>query len=282
MNNSRFLINYPYLIVKKEDFAFLGFDDISILNHNLNELITSFDPALVSLIGDIKVKEKSLNIDLDALRNKLCSLFNLEFGSNTAVKLRKILKRINNERANALIEYPYIYLLFPHLDNSYKNRNKEFVKSYAKSYFNAYLLRIQRSIKLLIDFLEQENKYTKINLDGVKENRLALYLAYQVMHKAKSCKKDNNVGFTKAINYLTSFINDNKAMIEMDFKFSGNGKLYSINEIVTYLSNVALEESKKSEKEKNTSSIKVNYSDYEYEKPIIRTRRKGKIKKDWV
>lgn len=84
--------------------------------------------------------------------------------------------------------------------------------------------RIQKNIKLLIDFLEQESKYTKITIDGVKENRLALYLAYQVIAKAKACQRDNKVGFNKEINYLTTFVQDNKTMIDADFKFLENEK----------------------------------------------------------
>ena len=35
MNNIRFIINYPYLVVKKKGFAFLGLFDISKLNQIL-------------------------------------------------------------------------------------------------------------------------------------------------------------------------------------------------------------------------------------------------------
>ena len=265
MDNSRFLINYNYLTINHEDFELLGLDDLSKVNHNLNDLITSFGLVFVRSIGDAYVKGKSINFDLDKLKIDLCSLFNLVPSENTPVKLRKILKRINTKRANALVDYPYFRILFPEL----KSFDREVNKNYIKLYFNSYFPEIQKSIKLLIDFLENENKYSKVTFDGIKENNLSLYLAYQVMDKAlKFQENEDIVGFNKAINYLENFLNNNPLLVERDFIFNGNEEIYSVKKIESFLSSI----------KNGKTTLNNNEEKDEYEEPVILTRNKNNKK----
>lgn len=268
MTNVDLLRRYKSLSIPLNDAKYLLKDgcDIRDLNKNAYDLLAKYQIFdIQQILPYIILTSNGFSIDLRRLKATLFEYFGVS--DNPPIEtLAALAQNIKDDKhlrfaVSTLMQTDYEKYTIPtYISPKTKPKKLDKIKT---SYF---MSQACRNILAFIDLLNDEEKYSKVD-NVFDEDKLSLYLAYEIMAYAKRCEQNkdaDNVSY--ALEYLQAFLSSHGQLVKNGFTLRlGSMKKnikreYHIQDIISFVNTRVPPRKKEDPKEYNYSFLDSNNS----------------------
>ena len=260
MNYSKLLNGYNCLPISiKKDLLKMGNKKIkNILPKDIELLLNGLglDPYNQKIVF-ITITKDGMFFNYDELKRVLSNYFNIPIDNNFENAVDSLRSRLNNKGFNTLpsnirqecddysnrvmfskYEEPSSHIPRPVREQILTDMAIE--KEKAENSFKKFTeIKLDLFEKLVIN----EEDYKKVTID-FDQDKLNLYLAFIVMGYADRFRYKNKLNEYKfALKYVYDYLNNNKELLDNNFKVSSNNK-YMIYSLKEYLNSTILEDNR--------------------------------------